>query len=108
MAYHPSAGAEVWQPKPLRIHQKYFFVLLHVFVQKCEACRLGVEGTFPSITIETIETNVLQSLRGGVLFMTPYEKYELLTDENKEIIARQIETLKECQSERQLQPYSQE
>lgn len=40
--------------------------------------------------------------------MTPYEKFELLTDESKEIIARQIETLIENQSESQLSPYSQE
>ena len=40
--------------------------------------------------------------------MTYYEKYEQLTEEHKEIIARQIETLIECQSENQSQPYSQE
>ena len=40
--------------------------------------------------------------------MTPEEKFEQLTDENKEIIAHQIETLIEYQSKRQLQPYSQE
>ena len=40
--------------------------------------------------------------------MTYYEKFELLSEENKEIIARQIEILEECQSERQLQPCSQE
>lgn len=85
-----------------------FFVLLHRSVQQNDSSTQCVEGTFPAITIAPIETLVLQLLRGGVLFMTPYEKYEQLTDENKEVIARQIETLKECQSERQLQPYSQE
>lgn len=33
--------------------------------------------------------------------MTPYEKYEMLTEENKEIIARQIETLRASQLDRQ-------